>query len=90
MSGHRRSPLRHVARVGVAREARTAEDLLAALRQEKREAFARTQLYLQREAMPRIELKSPKIWRKLTSAWFAERVNLRYRACMTRAPEARR
>lgn len=75
-------------------------EILAALRQEKREAFARTQLYLRvfamadkaagarvpREAMPRIELKSPKIQRKLTTAWFAERVHMRYRACMKRMP----
>ncbi|KON81534.1 DUF1615 domain-containing protein [Azoarcus sp. PA01] len=77
-------------------------EILAGLRQEKRESFARTQLYLRvfamadeaagarvpREAMPRIELKSPKIQRKLTTAWFAERVHMRYRACMKRAPVA--
>ncbi|WP_417068987.1 DUF1615 family protein [Niveibacterium terrae] len=38
-----------------------------------------------REAMPRIELKSPKIHRKLTTEWFADRVWGRYQACMSRS-----
>jgi hypothetical protein len=35
--------------------------------------------------LPQITLKSPKITRKLTTAWFATRVEERYQACMTRA-----
>ena len=35
--------------------------------------------------VPRIRLNSPKITRKLTTEWFANRVNQRYRKCMARA-----
>ncbi len=40
--------------------------------------------------LPQIDLKSPKITRELTSAWFAERCEMRYRACLARdtAPPA--
>ena len=38
-----------------------------------------------RQAMPQIDLKSPKITRKLTTEWFATRVEQRYRACEARA-----
>ena len=82
----------------------SADEINAALRQEKTEAFARTPLYQRvfaladraagarapREAMPRIALKSPKIQRKLTTEWFAKRVNMRYGHCMTRAAKALR
>lgn len=38
-----------------------------------------------RQAMPQIELKSPKITRKLTTEWFARRVEGRYRTCLGRS-----
>ena len=38
-----------------------------------------------RQLMPQIDLKSPKITRKLTTEWFARRVEGRYRTCLTRA-----
>jgi len=38
-----------------------------------------------RAMLPRIELKSPKITRKLTTDWFARRVDGRYQTCMARA-----
>ncbi|SIQ60268.1 Protein of unknown function [Aromatoleum tolulyticum] len=74
-------------------------EIEAALRQEKEESFGRTKLYqrvfaladeaagrpVPREAMPQIRLKSPKITSKITTGWFAERVDMRYRACMNRA-----
>lgn len=40
---------------------------------------------LRRAMMPRIHLESPKITRKLTTEWFASRVEARYRGCMKRA-----
>ena len=40
---------------------------------------------LPRAMMPRIRLDSPKITRKLTTEWFATRVEKRYRSCMARA-----
>lgn len=40
---------------------------------------------LPRAVLPGIRLESPKITRNLTTAWFANRVNDRYLACMKRA-----
>jgi hypothetical protein len=40
---------------------------------------------LPRAQLPGITLKSPKITRKLTTAWFARRVDQRWQRCMERA-----
>jgi len=68
------------------------------LQLEKSEAFYQTALFkkvfdlanqqtgknLPQQIMPQIKLVSPKITRKLTTQWFAERVNGRYQTCMNR------
>lgn len=45
---------------------------------------ARAKRTLPRALVPTIDLKSPKITRKLTTAWFADRVNQRYKSCLSR------
>jgi hypothetical protein len=40
---------------------------------------------LPRAVLPHIQLKSPKITRQLTTAWFAQRVQARWKQCMERA-----
>jgi hypothetical protein len=37
--------------------------------------------------MPQIQLVSPKFTRKLTTEWFAGRVDGRYKTCMARQPK---
>jgi hypothetical protein len=39
-----------------------------------------------RAVLPQIPLHSPKLTRKLTSEWFANRVETRYQACLRRLP----
>lgn len=39
-----------------------------------------------RAVLPRIQLQSPKITRKLTTEWFAQRVDERHKRCMARMP----
>jgi hypothetical protein len=70
-----------------------------ALEDEKDEDFADSALYervfalaeklegrkLPRAVLPEIALSSPKITRKLTTAWFARRVDERHQRCMARA-----
>jgi hypothetical protein len=48
------------------------------------EAERRQGRALPRAGMPRIDLRSPKITRKLTTEWFANRVDERHRRCMAR------
>lgn len=64
------------------------------LRLEKTPAFSQSALYQKvfalagghaaRAVMPQIQLVSPKITRKLTTEWFADRVDGRYKACLVR------
>lgn len=77
----------------------SAQEIAADLAREKTSGFADTRLYqrvftladqqagrkVSREAMPQIRLQSSKITRKLTTGWFADRVNGRYQTCLARA-----
>jgi hypothetical protein len=69
---------------------------LAALEQSKTAEFERTQLYrgiftladqaegqpLPRASIPRIQLHGPKIARRLTTEWYAHRVDQRFKRCL--------
>ena len=81
------------------RLAMSREQIRADLEQGDRLAFAQTALYrsvfaiadaagsgkpLPRARVPDIALDSPKITRKLTTAWFADRVDARWKACLAR------
>jgi hypothetical protein len=55
-----------------------------ALYQRVRELAAQRGLPVPVAALPEIALKSPKITRHLTTQWFAERVEERYRRCLAR------
>jgi hypothetical protein len=71
-----------------------------ALEQGESDAFEQTEVYarvfalagkierkaLPRAVIPRIDLKSPKITRKLTTDWYANSVDQRYQRCLARAP----
>jgi hypothetical protein len=75
------------------------DDIHRALEQGERLEFERTPLYarvfaladsterapMPRAVLPRISLESPKITRKLTTEWFATRVDQRYRSCLAKA-----
>ncbi len=77
----------------------TPQDIRSDLERGTRDEFEYSRLYralyalaerragrkLPRAAMPQIDLESPKITRKLTTEWFATRVEGRYRACEARA-----
>ncbi|ALR75652.1 DUF1615 domain-containing protein [[Enterobacter] lignolyticus] len=72
------------------------DEIRAQLRKGDSQAFEQTALYrnvyqlaeaktgkaLPREVLPGIQLESPKITRKLTTAWFAQRVDARRAQCM--------
>ena len=74
-------------------------DIRRDLEQGRTLAFEKTRLYARvfaladkvngqpvpRAVLPKILLTSPKITRKLTTDWFANRVETRYRACLDRA-----
>lgn len=77
----------------------TNEQIHSALLKSREARFESSEVYLRvfeiadkrngkplpRATLPRIRLQSPKITRKLTTEWFATRVNKRYRNCMALA-----
>jgi hypothetical protein len=77
-------------------------EIRSALEQGDGQGFERTTLYkrvfdmadrlarkpVPRARVPHIALKSPKITRKLTTAWFVDRVDKRHRRCLDRAKAA--
>lgn len=79
----------------------TTREIERDLASEKRAEFSDTRLYarvfslaerrkglrFERAVIPRIELKSPKITRKLTTQWFAQRVKWRYESCLSRGSQ---
>lgn len=81
----------------------TPAQIRRALAKSHTHAFDRTELYarvfetaedienrrLPRALIPRIRLQSPKITRKLTTAWFATRVDRRFQRCMAKAKQRR-
>ena len=87
------------ARVVAPRLGLTAADVRRDLEHGGREDFVETALYERvfaqadalargrapRAIVPTIELSSPKITRKLTTAWFAERVESRFHSCLGRS-----
>lgn len=78
----------------------SAADIRRDLANEKSASFEQSLLYqrvfalaeqqagrkLPRATMPQIRLNSPKITRKLTTEWFAKRVDGRYQQCLLRRP----
>ena len=76
-------------RLGISRA-----DMARDLRLEKTAVFSQSALYQKvfalvgqhaaRAVMPQIQLEGPKIVRKLTTEWFADRVNGRYKTCLAR------
>lgn len=69
------------------------DDIRSDLERGREQEFEDTQLYkrvfalaggVPRAMIPNIRLKSPKIKRKLTTEWFATRVDGRYKRCLTR------
>ncbi len=77
----------------------TSEQIHSTLLKSSQQAFEDSELYnrifaiadkrngkpLPHATLPHIQLQSPKITRKLSTEWFANRVNQRYRQCMTRS-----
>ena len=76
------------------------EEIRRDLERGKAQGFEQTRLYAgvfgladqltgrpaPRAVLPQIALRSPKITRKLTTDWFAKRVDSRYQACLQRLP----
>lgn len=84
--------------LGIQKTLRLSEnEIKRDLRLEKLSAFSLSPLYDRvftladqkaiqpRASLPKIDLKSPKITRKLTTAWFARRVETRYKSCLKQA-----